>query len=252
VPSIVQNIILLARSTAAFASPIRPECCADICCDLHEVCARSSTGPKCWPKAGQRVARRQPDEADTTSREIALRQMQESDITPVDEESHTSSLGESKIVVPAAAGAAVGAAAGAARNRPHKKGNAARPTTPTLFYMFLLLTPFVAANFPSSLPRANDYGPIAGARQTDPSTKATTNKRWLFGKRWSCHKPNQNCGSSGCWDPASQFCCNQPDGHYGLCAASNGESCCGKMCCPENTECRNEGDFLCYPKNSSL
>jgi hypothetical protein len=251
VPSILPKIVLLVRSAraAAFASPLRPECCGDICCNLDEVCARSSTGPKCWPKAGQPVARSEPEEEDTISREITLGQSRKNDVAPLDEETRPGN-GESKVVVPAAAAAAA-AAAGAARARPHKKGSAARPTTPSLFYMFLLLMPFVAANLSPSLLEADRYGPVAGVPQTDTSTEATTNKRWFFEKRWSCHKPNQNCGSSGCWDPASDFCCNQPDGKYGLCAASKGEVCCGKMCCPENTEYHNEGDFLCYLKNSS-
>jgi hypothetical protein len=250
IPSIMQSMVLLVRSAqaAAFASPVRPECCGDICCNLDEICTRSSTGPKCWPKAEQRAARSKSyGEAGTASMEIALRQTQQNEVAPTDEEAPPASLSESKVVAPVAAvGAGAAAAAGGAGHH-KKKGNAARPTAPTLFYVFLLLIPFIAANLSPSLPVANNHVP-----QTSPSTQATTFKRWLFGKRWSCHKPNQNCGSSGCWDPAVHFCCNQPDGHYGLCAASKGEVCCGKSCCSENTECRNEGDFLCYPKALSI
>jgi hypothetical protein len=69
-------------------------------------------------------------------------------------------------------------------------------------------------------------------------------------KRWSCHKPMQDCGSQGCWNPATQFCCQQPSGDYGTCKADLGQVCCGTMCCPKDYQCRAQEDYLCVPKET--
>jgi hypothetical protein len=240
VPSVVKYIALLVRSAQALAlpSPLRPECCGDICCNMDEVCTRSSTGPKCWPKAGQRAGRSNSGgEVSTTSKEITAHPTQTNDMS---KQEQPGNLDEEELTVHTNT-------AGAARDVP-KEGSAARPATPKLFALLLFLMSFVAGDLAPSLPLVGRHLPVAGIPQADLSTKAMS-KRLLLGKRWSCHKPNQNCGSSGCWDPAEHSCCNRPDGKYGLCSASKGEACCGTMCCSKNTECRNDGDYLCFPKN---
>jgi hypothetical protein len=139
----------------------------------------------------------------------------------------------------------------AAGIRDVEESGAVRPATSKPFYVLLVLITFVAATLSRSPSAAVHNTPVPGTPQIDPSTEATMSERWLFSKRWSCHKPNQKCGPKGCWNRDEHLCCSQPDGKYGSCSKSKGEECCGKMCCSEGTECRKNKDYLCYPNDSS-
>jgi hypothetical protein len=58
VATVFQHITLLGKAVHAIALPsgATGECCSGICCKAGESCARSSTGPKCWPGAGAKIA----------------------------------------------------------------------------------------------------------------------------------------------------------------------------------------------------
>jgi hypothetical protein len=226
-PSIMQSLsFFFAHNVRAVTFPalIRPECCGGICCAQGGVCARSSTGPKCWLQA------RQPQ---TTN---------DGEAATVDD-----SLGSTGRKGVAIVAGAAGATAGRAHR--HKKGSAARPVVPTLLYTLLLTISFAAASFPLNSAIASANGLFASTPQVNPLPRAYLHKSSVISRRWSCHIPNQDCGSKGCWNPARHFCCQQPDGNYGLCAADMGETCCGSMCCPQHTECVVKGDYLCTPRH---
>jgi hypothetical protein len=218
-PSILCNLVLFVNSVrgVTFPAPIQPECCGGICCALGEVCTRSSTGAKCWHAGKRDTIDPALDRDELTS--SALRE---------DHSDASSNVGDKKH----------GGAAGAAPEGHHrghhdgKKGSASRPP-------ISILISFTTATSAS----------VAGAPQRSllPKTSPATHN---LSKRWSCHKPKQDCGSKGCWDPAAQFCCQQPSGDYGTCAADKGEVCCGTMCCPKDYECRTKGDYLCVPKDT--
>lgn len=228
-PSILQSLSFFFAHNAravTFPAPIKSESCSDICCALGEVCARSSTGPKCWLQA------KQPQ---TTN---------DGEAATVD--GTLGSTGRKGIAVVASA-----AGATASRAHHHKKGSAARPVVPTLLYTLLPSISFAAASFPLNSAIASANGLFASTPQVNPLPRAYLDESSVISRRWSCHIPNQECGSKGCWNPAKHFCCQQPEGDYGLCAANRGETCCGSMCCPQHTECVVTGNYLCTPRPSS-
>ena len=257
VPRVLRNLAILVQNARALANSLSNEidCCGDICCAAGEVCARSSTGPKCWPEAGRVKARNDIlDQADAVTQSIDSLDMADSNTDDFrDEDNDSTDLAKRK-GGGGGAGAAGGAAGAGTIGRPGpkpKKGGAARPNPPTVVYALLLLVSFIVTVHPFEVARADSSAPFVGTPQIDPATETSMDASWLLDKRWSCHKPKQNCGTQGCWNPAIHYCCQQPDGDYGLCMAGVGEQCCGDMCCPKDTECRNEGQYLCYPKDSS-
>jgi hypothetical protein len=223
VPSVVRNLAMLCSSVRAiaFPAPSQDECYGAFCCNPGEVCARGSNGPKCWPDAGSVEVAESNDVTEEPLKEVRK------GVENKEGYVHTSV-----------------AAQGDLGPKPNhgKKGSGARPKIPTLLYIFFLLVPFVAASIPNT---ASHVAPIDGTHQTSP------NHKLFLAKRWSCHKPHQDCGP-GCWDPSSEFCCQQPSGDYGLCAADNGESCCAENCCPQNYACQNQGQqYMCVPTDTS-
>jgi hypothetical protein len=118
--------------------------------------------------------------------------------------------------------------------------SASRPPIPILISTLLTLLLF------SSATTASFAGTPQGSLLPITSLPMET-----LTKRWSCHKPMQDCGSQGCWNPATQFCCQQPSGDYGTCKADLGQVCCGTMCCPKEFQCRAQEDYLCVPKETS-
>jgi hypothetical protein len=237
VPRLLQFMILLLRSTKAIplSSMLRPECCGDICCAMNEVCTRSFSGPKCWPKAGKHAA-----SDGKVSAAVEETSPQATQVLKGEQQD------EEEVAVHIATAAVIRGVV--------EESGAVRPATPKFLYVFVMLITFVTAMLsPRPSGAANDT-PIPGIPQSDPSTSATISTSWLFGERWSCHEPNKKCGSKGCFNPDEHVCCSQPDRKYGLCSKSKGEECCGRMCCSEDTECRKNGKdevYLCYPKGSS-
>lgn len=56
VPIVLRGMVALVQGVTAISlpSPVRPECCGDICCPQGEVCTRSSEGGKCWSADSRR------------------------------------------------------------------------------------------------------------------------------------------------------------------------------------------------------
>ncbi|KAH7088761.1 hypothetical protein FB567DRAFT_522237 [Paraphoma chrysanthemicola] len=54
-PGILGKILFVGRSAHALAvrSPGKVDCCGGICCEVGEICARSSSGARCWPQGGE-------------------------------------------------------------------------------------------------------------------------------------------------------------------------------------------------------
>jgi uncharacterized membrane protein YgcG len=224
VPRAVRNLAMLLTSVraVAFPAPVRGGCCGEFCCKLGEVCARGSNGPKCWADADSVEVTEVNKDEDKSTNEVHT-----------DVESNDDGTVETSVVERRDLGLKPG-------NR--KKGSASRPTIPRLLYIFLLLVPFVVASVPST---AGHAAPVKSTPQISP------NQKTFLAKRWSCHMPHQDCGP-GCWDPSSEFCCQQPSGDYGLCAADKGESCCADRCCPQGYACQNQGQqYLCVPTDTS-
>lgn len=163
-------------------SPAVGDCCGDICCPAGEVCIRSTSGVKCWPKAGgpKEMAKEEGDAIDA-----------------VTEKKHE---GKVKTAI---------------------------------------------------VPKAEDGAPPHGLPQQKPQPAMPIPQfpPIALRKRWSCHEPKRDCGSSGCYQPGIHACCKKPGGgflgDYGLCMAEKGETCCGVMCCPQYHTCSAEGEYLC-------
>ncbi|KAF2829016.1 hypothetical protein CC86DRAFT_436669 [Ophiobolus disseminans] len=251
VPSMFKNLVLVVQGVRAVARPVpvpfgeKGDCCGDICCAPGKVCARSSTGPKCWPQAGRIKGRDEDQETDETDEDAPVTLKTESEHATTDDDiNDDKSRPVQKVAVSAGAAAVAGAAAGANGSKKKSMG-AARPSFPTILYFFLLLIPFFtligwAKTTPTTYYQAITNG---GVPQLAPE-RATS----LF-KRWSCHEPKRKCGEEGCFLPATHQCCQAPDGKYGMCESSKGEVCCGSMCCASGTECRAaQTDYLCVPK----
>jgi hypothetical protein len=74
---VFQYMILLCKTVhdVALPSEVTGECCSGICCKLGESCARSLTGPRCWPGVGATVA-----EADMSGNEVHTNEAQDNDL----------------------------------------------------------------------------------------------------------------------------------------------------------------------------
>jgi hypothetical protein len=223
VPIVLRNLILVVNSARAiaFPVPVHGRCCGEFCCQPEEVCARGSDGPKCWPDTGSIEVTESDDKSNKSTNEV------HTDVESREDDVHTSVIARGDLGPETDHG---------------KKGSAALPTIPKLLYILPLLAPFIAAGVSTTTSHTT---PTEGTLQTLPNPKT------FLAKRWSCHKPKQDCGP-GCWDPASQFCCQQPSGNYGLCTADKGESCCADKCCPQGYACRNQGQqYMCVPVDTT-
>lgn len=266
-PSFVGLLVRGAKG-AGFPRPVRGECCGDICCKPGEVCARGTEGAKCWPQAKRRDEKMvdEQDSKPATEEFEILGEITSKEIEDANDEdllyddtkgggghggeglgSGGGGRGSGSRKSDGAAPGGGGAPGGGKKDDKKKKNSAARPTLPTTLLIFLLLLPSALA---SLLPTFNAavHPRTIGTPQIDPDRLLIAKQSKPLYRRWSCHSSRQDCGS-GCWDSAKHVCCVQPDEKtYGLCSADQGQSCCGAMCCPKDTFCRNQDGYMCVPK----
>lgn len=255
VPTFV-SLLVRGASGVGILNPVRGECCGGLCCKVGEVCARGTEGARCWPQAKRR------DEGEVTeqgsrlaieeARTLTLGEVQPD--TAGDEKAEGSpAVGDKKGGGGGGGGSGSGGGGHAHRGGHHdddktKKNGAARPPIPTTLLLFLILFPSVLACLLLPTFNAAVHPRTIGISQIDPDRLLIAKQSRPLHMRWSCHTPRRDCGS-GCWDPAKHVCCVQPDEKtYGLCSADQGQSCCGTMCCPRDTFCRNQDGYSCVSR----